>query len=226
LSDRRHLPRAAVAWALDSGGFTELSRSGSWQITAVQYVAEVRRYQEEIGRLEWAASMDWMCEPAVREQTGLTVSEHQRRSTAAYRRLVDLAPDLPWLPVLQGWERDDYLRHRDQYLAAGVELSGRLFGVGSICRRQGTRAVIDILAALFPLALHGFGVKISGLRQAAVLLTSADSMAWSATARYRSPLPGCSHRNCANCRQFALAWHGRVERIISNSLPVQFSLPL
>lgn len=56
LSGRRSLPRAAHGWALDSGGFSELSLYGEWRTTPEEYVTAVRRYDTEIGRLEWAAA--------------------------------------------------------------------------------------------------------------------------------------------------------------------------
>jgi hypothetical protein len=55
LAGRRRLPRATGPWALDSGGFTELSLYGRWSTDAHAYVAAVRRYSEEIGNLDWAA---------------------------------------------------------------------------------------------------------------------------------------------------------------------------
>ncbi len=62
VSDRRlrgykTLPRASGPWALDSGGFTELSSYGTWDHgpTPRQYAARVRRYRDEIGHLAWAA---------------------------------------------------------------------------------------------------------------------------------------------------------------------------
>ncbi|WNO26803.1 hypothetical protein SEA_SCRICK_20 [Mycobacterium phage Scrick] len=59
----RSLPRAIEVWALDSGGFSELSMFGGWQTTAREYVEAVNRYDQQIGKLEWAAPQDWMCEP-------------------------------------------------------------------------------------------------------------------------------------------------------------------
>ncbi len=38
LAGIRRLPRALGPWALDSGGFTELSMFGRWRTTAAQYV--------------------------------------------------------------------------------------------------------------------------------------------------------------------------------------------
>ncbi len=54
LAGRRSLPRATGPWALDSGGFTELSLYGEWRTDARTYVTAVRRYSEEIGHLDWA----------------------------------------------------------------------------------------------------------------------------------------------------------------------------
>ena len=70
--------RAVAPWALDSGGFTELNLHGRWATTARAYMDAVKRYIEEIGSLQWAATQDWMCEPYVLAKTGLSVAEHQR----------------------------------------------------------------------------------------------------------------------------------------------------
>lgn len=61
LAPMKKLPRATCPWALDSGGFTELSMRGSWDaLPAAEYVALVRRFRDEIGSLAWAAPQDWM----------------------------------------------------------------------------------------------------------------------------------------------------------------------
>src|SRR5688572_22878073 len=78
LRDRKSLPRALGPWALDSGGFSELKLFGTWTVTARQYAAEVRRWRDEIGNLEWAAPQDWMCEPFMLAKTGYTVYQHQQ----------------------------------------------------------------------------------------------------------------------------------------------------
>jgi hypothetical protein len=41
LARQRSLPRARGPWALDSGGFTELSLYGRWQTGERQYAAEI-----------------------------------------------------------------------------------------------------------------------------------------------------------------------------------------
>jgi hypothetical protein len=239
VSDRRlrvyrHLPRAAGSWALDSGGFTELQQYGEWTVTPAGYAARVRRYRDQIGALMWAAPQDWMCEPIVIAGgqagrltfagTGLTVAEHQQRTITSLLELRDLAPDLWWLPVLQGYTTAEYLACADLYTAAGIDLATEpLVGLGSVCRRQATTEAHQIITALHARGitrLHGFGVKILGLRRYGHLLASADSLAWSEDARRKKrPMPGCPahqpscpprcrahHKNCANCLRYALAW--------------------
>lgn len=213
LRDRATLPRAVTGWALDSGGFTELSgRAARWLTTVEQYVAEVQRYADEIGRLEWAAPQDSMCDPFVLANTGRTVAAHQHATVENY---LDLRGRGPFIPVLQGWTVDDYLRCVDLYASAGVNLAAEpLVGVGSIAARQDTLAaatVVRELAAL-GLRLHGFGVKASGLAVYADSLVSSDSVAWSLRARRDYPLPGCKHASCNNCPRYALRWRDGVLR--------------
>lgn len=214
LAPLRRLPRAIATWALDSGGFTELSMRGAWAVRPRQYIDEVRRFRDEIGSLAWAAPQDWMCEPAVLAKTGLSVAEHQRRTVENLIDLRMLAPDLPFVPVLQGWTEGDYLDHVDAYALAGVELTDEpLVGLGTVCRRQSTIRAGLIASGLAAdgINLHGFGFKRTGLRgSAGAALVSADSLAWSLHARKSKPLPECVHASCANCERFAKEWRAEL----------------
>ena len=213
LRGRKHLPRARTLWALDSGGFKELELHGQWLLTARDYVALVRRCRTDVGRLQWAAIQDWMCEPHILGRTGLTVREHQLRTIHSYEALQDLAPEVPWLPVLQGWAQADYLRHLDLYASRGHDLAQLpLVGIGSVCRRQRTQEAADIVRSLAAegLRLHAFGFKKQGLAKVGQLLASSDSLAWSLDARLSPPLPGCPHFSCSSCPRFALRWRHRL----------------
>lgn len=222
LARYRALPRATSNWALDSGGFTELSIHGRWELPAADYAREARRFQNEIGSLDFAAPQDWMCEPQMLARTGLTVEEHQRRSVANYLELRELAPEVPWIPVLQGWTIGDYDRCAEAYFAAGVELDRlHLVGVGTVCRRQNTATAGLLMAGLQAdgLRVHAFGFKLTGLELAAEHLSSADSMAWSYSARRNQPIAGHTHKNCANCLEYALAWRDDALLAIERGAP-------
>lgn len=212
LAGRKSYPRALGEWALDSGAFSELSMHGGWLTSPERYIANVRLYSDEVGGLQWAAPQDWMCEPFILAKTGLTIAEHQRRTVLNYLELRERAPDLPFVPVLQGWTLDDYQRCVDLYAKQGVNLQATpLVGLGSVCRRQGTGEIHAIVEHLSRqgLRLHGFGVKVTGLARYAEHLASADSLAWSYHGR-RHRLPGHTHQNCANCLPYALQWRARL----------------
>ncbi len=170
---RSRYRRATVSgWALDSGGFSEIDKHGRYSYLASEYVWAMRRYDAEIGRLEWAAPMDWMCEPQQVERTGLSVREHQERTVANFLELCNewwLLDDVrtgielripgyrsqrdpslcPIMPVIQGWTLADYLRCVDLYEQAGVHLSDyQIVGVGSVCRRSNTTEGVRLLRAL------------------------------------------------------------------------------
>lgn len=213
---KRRFPHALAPWVLDSGGFTMIAREGAYPDGWLDELARLGRIgRDAIGRLEWVAHPDWMCEPEILQRTGLTVDEHLRRTVASYIEAKTRHPDLPWAPVLQGWQLADYLRCVELYREAGVDLTAEpIVGVGTICSRQGTAEATAILAALgaLGLKLHAFGLKTEGHRAIGDTIASADSMAWSLHARRNKiRLPGCTHKgHCGNCMRYALSWRRRI----------------
>lgn len=240
LSRLKRLSPAVCRWAMDSGGFTELSMFGRWKTSPKQYAEEAERMISEIGSLDWAATQDWMCEPIIRfggkmngrtvPGTGKSVLEHQERSVQSYLDLSSLSPNVPWAPVLQGWTPDEYLKCAELYRSAGVNLHAvPVVGVGTVCRRQGSAVAAEIMSAISTLGLklHGFGLKIGFLKlRCARVLTSFDSMAWSFRARRSKPLPECSHRSCSSCYEFASQWRDEVLRLLATPIGAKTSLEI
>jgi hypothetical protein len=209
LREMKTLPRAIAPWALDSGGFTELTLHGRWTGSASDYARAVNRYRDEVGMLDWAAPRDWMCEPEMLKKTGLSVREHQRLTIESVLELRALGA--PVVPVLQGWSAGEYRDHVEQYDRAGIDLRCEpVVPVGTMCRRQNTTTAQILMRELAHdgIRLHGLGFKATGLRGVADILVSSDSMAWSYHARREPPRPECrgKHINCANCLPFALEW--------------------
>lgn len=172
---------------LDSGAFTELASHGQYRHSVGEYATEVRRLCRLI-TLDACVAQDYMCESWMVDKTGLSIVEHQRLTIERYDEL--LTYDLPCyvLPVLQGYAPADYVRHIEAY---SDRLAPHMWvGVGSVCKRNAdpnsVSRVLQAIHAYQPdLRLHGFGVKLTALKHPAVrdLLYSADSMAWSYSAR-------------------------------------------
>lgn len=234
-------PPALHPYCIDSGGFSELQKHGRWTITAVEYVAMIRRIVGELGPdlCRWVAPMDLMCEDLViyggigprgivfkgtRELRGLkpgapeqdrttAVRIHQRLTVDNFLELTALAPEVKFIPVLQGQTLEDYEHHDQMYREAGIDLAAAaVVGLGSVCRRQATAEIEEIVSHFHAKGyrLHGFGVKTLGLARYAPKLVSADSLAWSEDGRRSAPLPGHTHKNCANCPDWAIRWHQRI----------------
>lgn len=194
---------------VDSIGFTMLSTHGKWIMSENEYLDECYRVYDSFGTVELISPQDWMCEPFIIEKTGLSVREHQEKTIENYLSLTSKAPKLPFLPVLQGYTIDEYLTCLALYRSAGVKTM--YFGLGSVCRRQDTDDIDEIVSILYEmgLKLHAYGVKLGGLQLYGDKIDSADSLAWSLDARYKAPLPNHTHKNCANCLEYALQWYAR-----------------
>lgn len=197
--------------AIDSGGFTELSKHGTWTRTPKEYVEQLHNAQALGLEIDWAAPQDWMCEPFMIEKTGLDVEQHQRLTILNLIELRSLSKRIHFIPVLQGQTIKDYLKHMKMYENQGFDLKNEiLVGIGSVCRRQHTQEIKEIIQELHNrgLKLHGFGVKQKGLIEYGHLLESADSMAWSYNGRFQECPLGRS--GCQNCLHHALKWRDKL----------------
>ncbi|MGW2169165.1 deazapurine DNA modification protein DpdA family protein [Streptomyces sp. NPDC001705] len=241
-------PPALHPYCVDSGGFSELQKHGRWRRSAAEYVALVRRIVGQLGPelCQWVAPQDCMCEDLViyggigprgavfkgtREMRGMhpgdreqdrtiAIRIHQRLTVNNYVELITLAPEIKFIPVLQGQTLEDYEYCDQLYRKAGVNLAtAPVVGLGSVCRRQAEGEIEEIVDHFHAKGyrLHGFGVKTLGLGRYGPKLVSADSLAWSEDARRRPggfgpvhPAGTSTHKNCANCPDYAVWWHRRL----------------
>jgi hypothetical protein len=186
LKDRKG-PFAVGEWIMDSGAFSTILKNGGYPDSPEVYAEQIKRWKNN-GSLLAAVTQDYMCEPAMLKRTGLTIAEHQRLTIERYDSLLRCDTGCYIMPVLQGYEPEDYVSHIRQY---GDRLAhGAWVGVGSICKRNSSPCLIlDVLIAIKTarpdLRLHGFGLKILALAHGTIraLLYTADSMAWSFAAR-------------------------------------------
>ena len=208
-------------WALDSGAYSFVTTLGGFPDSPAAYVAAVARYDSRIGGLAWASIQDMMTEDDALAATGLTVEAHQLASVRSYvdcTALWDQRPRLrpsPFRAALQGKTPEDYIRCARFYTEHGVDLAAAdIVGLGSICRRSNTREIAEVVSAVLDavpdIRLHGYGVKLAGLKLYGKQLASIDSMAWSyAAKKQRIKGSRCTqfHATCQNCLEWALEWH-------------------
>lgn len=168
--------RFCERFVLDSGGFNEITKFGCYRMSPREYASVVNDLRK-FGGMDWAAQQDFMCEEKATKRTGLTVREHQILTTD---RLLQNLRHCDVIPVIQGREIDDYVRHAEEIRSVG---NFEIVGVGTVCCRKSAaeiREVAKAVSSVFPAAVkHGFGVK------SADGFESADSMAWSLHERMR-----------------------------------------
>ena len=199
-------------WMLDSGAFTQITTHGDFTLSVEKYAKLIKRFSNR-GNLTCAVSQDYMCEPVVREITGKSVREHQRMSTRRYFQLLKelrkISCDVELMPVLQGWEPEDYIDHLDMYeevWAHRERISGYLYyfddkwsapekpkyiGLGPMCKRNKNPGEVEhildiLLPRLIDYKVHLFGIKKTALKFAAIRgrIHSADSFAYDFHDRY------------------------------------------
>lgn len=199
---RSHFP--VKKWIMDSGAFTQIaSPPHRFKMDVYEYAKMIKRFST-CGELECAITQDYMCEPNVREDTNRTIARNQRDSVARYFELVQAVRSIgcntPIMPVLQGWEPEDYTAHLDMYCKEWrtrhydlarrfdrrirpIEIPER-FGLGTMCKRNGhPDKVVEILDEISPY-LKGFKVHALGLKKTACadsrvarMIYSSDSQA-------------------------------------------------
>ena len=195
----RPSPFPAAARGVPVGaGFGRVHRTvDAWPVdhpAATENAAAVDRYARQAGQLDFAAPQDWMCEPHILARTGLSIREHQERTIASYLELRSLAPDLPFIPVVQGWHLADYLALRPDVP------NGRGRPGPPAADRRRVRVPPPVhrpdrrhhhRAGRARAAVHGFGMKTSGLPRPDT--DSPPPTRWpGATPPDRLRLPGCT----------------------------------
>lgn len=206
-------------WCCDSGGFTELSLHGKWTISPAQYVEELNKFNEKISNMDWAAPQDYMCEPNMLEKTGLTVQHHQRLTCENFLELQSLQPDVRIIPVLQGWDIDEYWNHIDMYMEYGIDLRNyETVGMGTFCRRSNMNELLPLVIGLekYGIKMHGFGLNLRGVQMFGSYMQSSDSTAWNKSAilngRKGIYLCGRQHDNakdCSSCHEWSMMYGER-----------------
>lgn len=174
--------------ALDSAGFVAASRYRG-------FPWEPRDYLDLAASAPWLwfASMDWCVEPEVaHDQEAILdrISGTVRLNIVCLNGAQDRGIADRFVPVIQGWHPEDYLRCLERMPFA---VDYPLVGIGSMCRRHadgehGILHVLDVLDRAFgdsATRFHLFGLKSDGMKAARMhpRVASCDSQAYGVAAR-------------------------------------------
>ena len=177
-----------VPFMLDSGAYSIIQQYGKYPFTQREYAEGIGKWQPDI-----AWTMDYPCEPTVREKGQYDPITAQEMTINNQIRLLDLNVNTQM--VVQGWEISDYLENLDKIREQGL-LTERL-GIGSVCRRGQPGQIARIIRSVKQnvpswVKLHGFGIKVSVIRNtdAKFYLYSSDSQSWDYDRRYGDWLKG------------------------------------
>lgn len=163
------IPPQITDTGADCGGFVASRIWGEYRYDLTMYEARLRTWSPQ-----WAATMDYCCEPELCEVT----RERQAKTTANAREawLKFKSASWAWVPTIQGWTPDDYRRHAHELLGLIEEMriyyadnSAWRVGIGTLCRRADVvtvQAIIDAVCEVLPpdITIHLWGIKLDALR--------------------------------------------------------------
>lgn len=190
-----NLPAHIKHVSADCGGFVASRIWGDYKYSPAQYVDWLTRFPS--GVLKWAATMDYCCELPLTLGQQKAVIERQTKTTLNAWLFWDEWRHVPWawIPTIQGWEVEDYIRHAqelkpliNQMQAHYQAIENPYFrvGIGTLCARADTQminAVVRAVTEILPnTPLHLWGVKLGYLKSKVAIpenVASFDSAAWS-----------------------------------------------
>jgi len=148
-------------------------------------------------------------------------------------RLAEKYPWVPWVPVIQGWNRqpESVLRCIRLYRECGFLDEFDYFAVGNLCVENDPaiiyRTAVLVRRELPDKRIHVFGLKLSALRLVHRLIDSFDSLAWSLAVSERLKYP--TNERMAKTRRdevrFFRAWVGRMREIVGDGSTLDAWLP-
>src|SRR5258708_4120516 len=160
------LPESITDRAADCGGFVATFKwGGIYPYTAMQYVEWLHAWHPQ-----WAATMDYCCEDEITTDQPGIVRARQDATTGMTYHFWHTYRDVSWVwvPTIQGWAIDDYVRHAQElkplidemHVYYGAESAFRV-GIGTLCHRASVEmiraVVLAVVAVLGEVDIHLWG---------------------------------------------------------------------
>ncbi|WP_135830656.1 deazapurine DNA modification protein DpdA family protein [Halorussus halobius] len=174
-----HVPDLPNRVLVDSGGFQATT---AWDLSYPYSVRDLFEWAAEIGADE-VALPDFACEPELHDTTP---EERVTRTVEKHCQALDVFQAEPWpfevLPVLQGWEPDDY--RRCARLFERHDLVRDRMAIGTVCKRDDPSKIGEVLDACEDVLgyrrWHLFGLTLNGWKNSRLWgrFASSDTSAW------------------------------------------------
>lgn len=167
---------------LDSGGYSFFAKHGDYPFRPRDLAKLGKRLKADV-----VACMDYPCEETVDREGSLQTNSLRISKTVENARECLRIRGIPWLPVIQGLNVEEYVDCIHQMESAKAVRP--YMGVGTLCRRASRADTWEVLREirreLPDVRLHGFGVDLRLIRDRKIrgTLYSADSSAWNWTPR-------------------------------------------
>lgn len=213
-------PRCAKVLFVDSGGFSSSFICNGYNKSDREYLYFVKKT-----KAKYFALRDYPCEPQILRKYNVTVKDQILRTLDNHIKLLDLLEDYLLkakpVPVLQGWEVEDYLFCIDLFREHGLVGNGfDYIAIGSLCRKNTTTQIKKIILTIRKelkdsIKLHCFGTKISVLNDLAVwkAVYSVDSMAWDFNARWKRYMEKIKASTFEASKEFAIDYLLKIEKL-------------
>lgn len=182
-----HLTKSIAA---DCGGFVASRKWGEYRYSPAQYVEWLHSFNPE-----WAATMDYCCEPPLTGNDRREIQKRQTKTTIMAHLFWHEYREAKWMwtPTIQGWEVADYIEHAQELKPLIDEMKrhyvGRDFrvGIGTLCARASIAmiqgVVMGVRSVLPTVKFHLWGVKMNLFKSLTLLpdIASVDSAAWNSS---------------------------------------------
>lgn len=145
--------------------------------------------------------------------------ERSNGKVANLVQLREMAPDLPFIPVLQGFTLGEYVHGFDQYATACIDLAAEpIVMLGSVCRREATTEIHAIVTTPHARGITQLHASASSPLASASTVTCpprpipspGPSTPAATGVRPRGAPDTANTKNCASRLPYALAWRRRI----------------
>ena len=151
---------------LDSGGFSFFTKYSDYPFELNKYIEWIHNMNEaNDGKVNYCAIRDYPCEPLINRASISTNKERIEKTVQNAIECIDTDNTINWMPVLQGYDLEEYLSCLDLYKDVGIIED--ILAIGSMCRRTDIKTIEKIIRSIkkeYNGKIHLFGLTMNALK--------------------------------------------------------------